>query len=90
MAEQVEGDHVQPLGGQRAGQRLVHPARHQLPVEEHHPAVARAVLGELEPVAPGARVDEELADALGDQHALLSPMSRIRPAGQARWPRLGA
>ena len=69
MAEQVEGDHVQPLGGQRPGQRLVHPARHQLAVEQHHPAVAGAVLGVLQPVAARAGVHEELADALGDQHA---------------------
>ena len=69
VAEQVEGDHVEPLGGQGTGQGLVHPARHQLAVEEHHPGVATAVLGVLEAVARGRVLDEELADALGDQHA---------------------
>ena len=40
VAEQVEGDDVQALGGERPGERLVHPARHQLAVEQHHPGVA--------------------------------------------------
>ena len=69
VAEQVEGDHVQALGGQRPGERLLHPARHQLAVQQHHPGVAGAVLGVLEPVAPVLGLEEELADALGDQHA---------------------
>ena len=81
VAEQVEGDHVQALGGQRAGQRLLHPARHQLAVQQHHPAVAGAVLGVLEPVA-AAGVDEELPDPLGDQHA---PARRV-PAHEPRKP----
>ena len=68
VAEQVEGDDVQPLGGQRAGQRLVHPARHQLAVEQHHPGVAAAVLGVLEPVPGAVLLEEELTDPLRDQH----------------------
>ena len=68
VAEQVERDDVQALGGQRPRQRLVHPARHQLAVQEHHPGVAGAVLGVLQPVAAGVALDEELPNALGDQH----------------------
>ena len=64
MAEQVERHDVQSFGGQRPGERLLHPSRHQLPVEQHDPAVAAAVLGELQAVA----IDEELTDPLGDQH----------------------
>ena len=41
MAEQVDGDHVGARGGQVAGQRLVHPARHQLPVERARPSGRR-------------------------------------------------
>ena len=52
VAEQVEGHHVQALRGQRPGQRLLHPARHQQAVQQHDPLVAGAVLGVLEPVAP--------------------------------------
>src|SRR6185312_1257132 len=41
-------------------------------VERHHvqpdPVRARAVLGVLEPLLPRAAVEEELPDALGDQH----------------------
>ena len=84
MAEQVEGDHVQPLGGQRAGQRLVHPARHQLAVEQHHPGVAGAVLGVLQPVLARAAVEEELPDALGDQHGAKSSRRGRRILGTLR------
>jgi hypothetical protein len=65
VAEQVEGDDVQPLGRERPGERLVHPARHELPVEQHHPRVAGAVLRVLETIS---LAEEELADPLGDQH----------------------
>ena len=64
VAEQVEGDHVQALGGQRPGQRLLHPARHQQAVQQHDPRVARAVLGVLQPVATAVGLDEELPDPL--------------------------
>ena len=50
VAEQVEGDHVESLGRERPGQRLLHPARHQLAVQQHDPGVAGAVLGVLEAV----------------------------------------
>ena len=63
VPEQVEGDHVEALGRERPGQRLLHAARHQLAVQQHHPGVAGAVLGVLEPVL----ADEELTDAFGDQ-----------------------
>ena len=63
VAEHVHGQHVRPGGGQVAREGLVHPARHQLPVHEHDPAVAAAVLGVLQPVA----VVEELADPLRNQ-----------------------
>ena len=68
VPEQVEGHHVQPLRGHRAGERLVHPARHQQAVQQHDPVVARAVLGVLQPVAPTVGLDEELSDPLADQH----------------------
>ena len=64
MAEQVEGHHVQTFGRQRACQGLLHTPWHQLAGQQHDPAVAAAVLGVLEAVA----VEEELPDALGDQH----------------------
>ena len=63
VAEEIEGDHVGAASGQVARKRLVHPAWHQLPVEEHDPAVAAAVLGVLQPVA----VVEELTDPLRNQ-----------------------
>ncbi len=67
VAEEVEGHHVQTLGGQRAGQRLLHPARHQLAVQQDDPAVPAAVLGVLQAVASRVALDEELPDPLGDQ-----------------------
>ena len=60
VAEQVQGDDVEALPGDRAGQRLVHPPRHQLAVQQDDPALAGAVLGVLQAVA----LDEELPDAL--------------------------
>ncbi len=68
MAEQVERHDVQPLRSHGPGQRLLHPARHEQAVQEHDPLVARAVLGELQPVAPRVGLDEELADPLAHQH----------------------
>ena len=68
MAEQVEGHHVEAFGGQRPGQWLLHPARHQLPVQQHDPPVAAAVLGVLQAVPAAGIGDEELPDPLGDQH----------------------
>ncbi len=79
VAEQVEGDDVQTLGRERPRQRLVHPARHQLSGQQHHPGVAGAVLGVLEPVPAGAVVEEELPDALGDQRA--PRVTRLTGAG---------
>ena len=69
VAEQVEGDHVVAGLGQGPGQRLLHPARHQLRVQQDHPAVVAvvraAVLGVLQ---PGTFV-EELSDPLRhDRH----------------------
>ena len=52
VAEQVEGDDVEPLGGEHPRERLAHPARHQLTVDQHDPPVAGAVLGVLQPVGP--------------------------------------
>ena len=76
MAQQVERDDVQSLGGERACERLLHPARHQLAVQEDDPGVAAAVLGELEAVATLLGLEEELSDPLGDQHATrLLPVS---------------
>ena len=72
VPEQVEGHHVEPLRGERPRQWLLHPSRHQLAVQQHHPRVARAVLGVLEPVAAGLALEEELADPLGHQHAEIS------------------
>ena len=69
VPEQVEGDDVQALRGERPGQRLLHAARHQLAVEQDDPGVTRAVLGVLQTVATILGLEEELADALGDQHA---------------------
>ena len=83
VAEQVEGHHVQPLAGQRSGERLLHPARHQLAVEQDDPVRTRAVLGVLESFGARAAVEEELPDALGDQHAQKS--SRSPPPALGRW-----
>ncbi len=80
VPEQVEGHHVQTLGRQGARERLVHPARHQLAVQEHHPRVARAVLGVLEPVPSPGVLEEELADPLADQHGGQSRASSGRQA----------
>jgi hypothetical protein len=68
VAEQVDGDDVEALGGQGPRQGLVHPARHQLAVDQDDPLVARAVLGVLEPVARARGLEEELADPLRHQH----------------------
>ena len=74
MTEQVEGHHVQALLGERPGEGLLHPARHQLAVHQHDPLVAAAVLGVLQAVASGLGLDEELSDPFGHQrgrgHAL--------------------
>ena len=93
VAEQVEGDHVEALGGQPAGQRLVHPARHQLAVQQHDPPVPGAVLGVLQPVAAGVVVEEELPDAFGDQHArsvgaTRADQGRESLPNRATWERL--
>ena len=63
MAEQVDGHDVGAVSGQMTREVLVHPTRHQLPVDEHDPAVAAAVLRVLQPVA----VVEELPDPLRNQ-----------------------
>ena len=67
VTEQVEGHHVQALLGERPGEGLLHPARHQLAVHQHDPLVAAAVLGVLQAVASGLGLDEELSDPFGDQ-----------------------
>ena len=51
VPEQIEGHDVQSLRGQRPSQRLVHPTRHQLAVQQDHPGVAAAVLGELQAIS---------------------------------------
>ena len=88
VAEQVEGHDVQAPGRHRPGQRLLHPARHQQPVQQHHPLVAGAVLGVLEAVAAAVGLDEELTDPLAHQHgpnvALLRP--RVRTSRSDRRP----
>ena len=81
VAEQVEGHHVQAVSREGPRQRLVHPARHQLPVQQHHPVVAGAVLGVLEAVATTVGMaEEELPNALGDQHGAANLR---RPSGLA-------
>ena len=90
VAEQVEGHHVQPLAGERARERLVHPARHQLAVEQHDPVGAGAVLGVLEPLLARAAVEEELPDPLGDQHGAKSSRSPAADLGTVGRVRLDA
>ena len=51
MAEQVEADHAVAALGERLGQRAVHPAREQQARQQHHDALAGAVLVVDEPVA---------------------------------------
>ena len=78
MAEQVERDDVQALRGHRPRERLLHPAGHEQPVQQHDPLVARAVLGVLQPVAPAVGLDEELSDPLAHQHdGNLSAQARL-------------
>ncbi len=68
MAEQVDGDDMEALTGEVTSQWLLHPSRHQLPMDQHHPAVTGAVLGVLESVTTGLALEEELANAFGDEH----------------------
>ena len=83
VTEQVDRHHVGPGAGQVARQRLVHPAGHQLSVDQHDPPVAAAVLGVLQPVA----VVEELADPLRNQgHEVTFARARGRgSAPSASW-----
>jgi hypothetical protein len=70
VPEQVERHDVHPVDGQGARQRLVHPAWHELTVEQHHPARTRAVLGVLQALVARPAVEEELPHPLGDQHGI--------------------
>ena len=80
VPEQVDGDHVRPRAGQLARQGLVHPARHQLAVHEHHPALPSAVLGVLDAVT----VVEVLVDAFGDERH--EPQFPTTPSGTTPCP----
>ncbi len=91
VPERVEGHHVQALGRQRVRQGLLHPSGRELGGQQHDPRVARAVLGVLEPVAAGVRLDEELPDLLRHQHGLhprVWAMS-ISARDQVSWPVAG-
>ena len=56
-------------------------------MEQHHPRVAGAVLGVLEPVATGLAVEEELADPFGDEHgAQRSRGSALHGTAQSAHP----
>ena len=83
MTEQVEGHHVQPLGGQGPRQRLLHPARHQLAVEQHDPVRAGAVLGVLEPVACPSRCRRRTARCA--RRPTWAKSSRCRRPALGRW-----
>ena len=69
MAGQVEGDHAVALGGDPLGQRMVHPARHQLTMQENDDVLAVPVFRVLEPAA----LEGELPYPLRNQHSRAFP-----------------
>ena len=79
MAEQVQRDDVEPRRREVTRQRLLHPPRHQLAVQQNHPRLAAAVLGVFESVTRGFGVEEELADPFGDEHGAQSIRGRGVP-----------
>jgi len=76
MSEQVDRHYMEAVGRDRPSQWLLHPSRHQLAMDQHHPVAAGAVLGVLDTVV----VEEELTDALGHRSRHMPNVGHIQLA----------